>query len=393
MALAEERRASGARAGPAPRRGARGPGSPGLRLAGRPPPPPRRRKDGRGGRGAAAGALKPWGSGEGKAPVMSRVLTGIVQTSAVPLISYLPRPATALHGLDARTKQACLVLLVLVPARASTAGRLLIAGFVLACTLAFQPRHVWRAQLPRIAALSLFLVVTAAFASDSLAIPVVDRLPGAALGADVPAPAAPGSYRYVLFNFWFLRVTRKSLGLALRAGAFQFTVLQCVSLTLSTTKAEDLVESLRWFLRPLRAAGVPVQEIALSLLLSLRFVSLVFEEVRNLVIGIASRGIDWRSTGRPQLLSLGMLYLKRLLANLFQHSERIADVMQVRGFESPANHELRHEPLPGLRPGDAAALAVVGGITAACYGDAAGTAEAAGGLARRAAAHAAAWIR
>ena len=64
---------------------------------------------------------------------------------------------------------------------------------MLACTLAFQPRHVWRAQLPRIAALCLFLVVTAALASDSLAIPVVDRLPGAALGADVPAPA--GGYR------------------------------------------------------------------------------------------------------------------------------------------------------------------------------------------------------
>ena len=70
-------------------------------------------------------------------------------------------------------------------------------------------------------------------------------------GPDSLPPAS-----YVLFNFWFLRVTRKSLGLALRAGAFQFTVLQCVSLTLSTTKAEDLVESLRWFLRPLRAAFV-----------------------------------------------------------------------------------------------------------------------------------------
>ena len=113
-------------------------------------------------------------------------------------------------------------------------------------------------------------------------------------GPDSLPPAS-----YVLFNFWFLRVTRKSLGLALRAGAFQFTVLQCVSLTLSTTKAEDLVESLRWFLRPLRAAGVPGQEIALSLLLSLRFVSLVFEEVRNLVIGIASRASTGGARGGP----------------------------------------------------------------------------------------------
>ena len=39
-----------------------------------------------------------------------------------------------------------------------------------------------------------------------------------------------------------------------------------------------------------------VQEITLTLLLSLRCLGLVFEDLRNLVLGLAVRGIDWKQT-------------------------------------------------------------------------------------------------
>lgn len=59
------------------------------------------------------------------------------------------------------------------------------------------------------------------------------------------------------------------------------------------------------------------QEIALTLLLSLRFMSLVFEEVRNLCLGLAARGVDWKAQGgRGSLLMAGRLCV-RLFANLF----------------------------------------------------------------------------
>lgn len=81
----------------------------------------------------------------------------------------------------------------------------------------------------------------------------------------------------------------------------------------------------RW-LSPLKPLGVPTQRIALTLLLSLRFMSLVFEEVRNLCLGLAARGVDWRAQGgRGSLEILGRLVV-RLFGNLFTRSEKISQV-------------------------------------------------------------------
>lgn len=76
----------------------------------------------------------------------------------------------------------------------------------------------------------------------------------------------------------------------------------------------------------MKPLGVPTQRIALTLLLSLRFMSLVFEEVRNLCLGLAARGVDWRAQGgRGSMEILGRLVV-RLFGNLFQRSEKISQV-------------------------------------------------------------------
>ncbi|RRT82007.1 hypothetical protein GW17_00048753 [Ensete ventricosum] len=56
-------------------------------------------------------------------------------------------------------------------------------------------------------------------------------------------------------------------------------IFQSASLCLTTTPPEQLASALRWFMVPLSLVGVPVSEIILTLLLSLRFISLVFDEV------------------------------------------------------------------------------------------------------------------
>ncbi len=38
---------------------------------------------------------------------------------------------------------------------------------------------------------------------------------------------------------------------------------------------------------------MPVADIGLTLLLSLRFMALVFDEARNLALGLAARGVAW----------------------------------------------------------------------------------------------------
>lgn len=74
-------------------------------------------------------------------------------------------------------------------------------------------------------------------------------------------------------------------------------VMQSASLCLTTTPAEQLALGVRAYLQPLGWLGLPVADVSLTLLLSLRFLAVVFEEVRNLALGLAARNINWRSTG------------------------------------------------------------------------------------------------
>ena len=70
--------------------------------------------------------------------------------------------------------------------------------------------------------------------------------------------------------------------------------VQSASLCLTTTPAEELALGLKFWLAPLRVMGAPVDEICMTLLLSLRFMSVVFDELRNLSLGLAARSVPWK---------------------------------------------------------------------------------------------------
>lgn len=135
-----------------------------------------------------------------------------------------------------------------------------------------------------------------------------------------------------------MTVTKRSINLAITAGALTFCALQSSSLCLVTTPGEEMAVALRWWLSPLKWLGVPTHEIALTLLLSLRFMSLVFEEVRNLALGLAARGVDWVAHGRGGSLQMLGRLCSRLFGNLFRRSENIAQAMVARGFRGPQDH-------------------------------------------------------
>ena len=63
---------------------------------------------------------------------------------------------------------------------------------------------------------------------------------------------------------------------------------------------------LRQLLAPLRLLGAPVDEIALTVLLSLRFMVLVFDEMRNLSLGLAARAVPWKKL--PPMAGIQVFY-------------------------------------------------------------------------------------
>ncbi|KAJ7522577.1 hypothetical protein O6H91_18G018300 [Diphasiastrum complanatum] len=270
-------------------------------------------------------------------PVGERVVKMLAGATAAPTAQYIASPSTALHSLDPRVKQAWLLVLVVLPSRSPMIFRVGTVACLALTTMLSLPQHIWKDQLGRMLLLSGVLFVMLAFGTDGLAPLVQTRTPPPALESLPGLPNALGGYSYVIAKLGPLQLTRKGLSLATTASCLSFTVLQSASLCLTTTTPEQLSAALRWYLLPLLYIGAPVDEMILTLLLSLRFVSLVFDEARNLSLSVVSRRVQWKALKLFETLDLFAMLMGRFFKNLLYHAEQITQAMVARGFKGDAS--------------------------------------------------------
>jgi energy-coupling factor transport system permease protein len=140
-----------------------------------------------------------------------------------------------------------------------------------------------------------------------------------------------------------LVVTRKSAELGLNGATLLFTLIHSANLLLLSTTPEELVWAMSWWLRPLGALGWPMERLGFTLLLSLRFLPLVQEELQNLLRSVATRAVNLRQLGWKAGLGLVLALGERLLANVLLRSEQGAEALLARGGRWLPPDQL-HEP-------------------------------------------------
>lgn len=91
----------------------------------------------------------------------------------------------------------------------------------------------------------------------------------------------------------------------------------------------------------------------------------VFEEVRNLCLGLASRGVVWPEMSRNDVVATWILMFTKLFANLFDRSSCMAESLVARGFKDP---EDRYLNVPLLCPSKFLANAVALLALGLCFG-------------------------
>jgi energy-coupling factor transport system permease protein len=100
---------------------------------------------------------------------------------------------------------------------------------------------------------------------------------------------------------------------------------------------------------------VPVERLGFTLLLSLRFLPLVQEELQNLLRSIATRAVNARQLGRRGVLALALALAERLFRNVLLRSEQGAEALLARGA-APLHPSLLEPPGPVARWGNALGL-------------------------------------
>ncbi|KAJ4721840.1 protein ABCI12, chloroplastic-like [Melia azedarach] len=261
----------------------------------------------------------------------------ISTATASPIYQFIASPFTFLHSVDPRIKLVWLLALVVLPARSHILMRLGLVMYTALLSVWILPKHVWMDQLGRVSLLSGVLFIMLGLGSDGVPSLVQSRTPPPAIMGLPNLPISVGGYSYLIMKLGPLQFTRKGLSVASTAACLTFIIFQSSSLCLATTTPEQLAFALRWFMLPLTYFGVPVAEIILTLLLSLRFINLVFDEVRNVALGIVSRRINWRQLTMLETIDIFASYIRRIFKNIFSHAEQISQAMIVRGFRGDSS--------------------------------------------------------
>ncbi|AVZ31134.1 energy-coupling factor transporter transmembrane component T family protein [Nodularia spumigena] len=289
---------------------------------------------------------------------------------SLPLGLYLEQPQTWLHKLDPRVKIAWLMSFLTSYTFANNEWRILLVALLIFLTvIARIPRRVWKQQMGWLLTLALFVFLLISISPDGLGVKYQPRLPtnpqiltqpaNPSNTNIVPTPTGENKgYSYILFHKGPVKVTRRSIDLAIRVSTIIFTVIYSSNLYLLTTAPEEITTAIESLMQPLRRFKVPVTEITLTLTLSLRFIPLVLEEVQNLIRSVMTRAINWKKLGLKGAVKVWMTVAERLLKNLLLRAEQMASAMMVRGFTSPNEHQVKWHELR-LKARDWLAIAIL----------------------------------
>lgn len=306
------------------------------------------------------GMAKRKASKEDRPPRALRILSAFLRTGGAPAASYVPRPRGPLHLVDANVKLLWLVFLLAVLPRADLAARATAASVLAALALFTRAS---RRTMPRLLLLALFSALLALLAGSTRPPPAATRAPTPEelrlVGMDVGPTLmdAPSQARHVLPG-WLARFSKVAWT---RAGAVfvaTYTTTQSASLMLATTPPDALARATVGACFPF--AKRTAQELELTLLLSIRFLAVVAGEVRAMALGVASRGVSWRTLRPTDGMAMAAKVVQRVVKNLEQHAKDTARAMKARGFVDPWQHQiLRTDRRLSLADAVAVALLVV----------------------------------
>ncbi len=136
----------------------------------------------------------------------------------------------------------------------------------------------------------------------------------------------------ILFSWWIFTATDAGLHMGniitLRV-LFLFTVTTILTLTTSIVNLTDGLESL---LKPLRKIGLPSQELVMTMIIALRFVLILAEELDKIIKAQMARGVAFdRGSFIQKTRKLFPVFLP-LFINAFKRAEELIVAMEARSY-------------------------------------------------------------
>lgn len=109
-------------------------------------------------------------------------------------------------------------------------------------------------------------------------------------------------------------------------------MLAMATLLTLTTKLSDLTSAIEALLSPLRRIGVPVQEIAMMITFTIRFIPILMQETDKIMKAQRARGVDFSSGHIFRRLLSFIPVIVPVLMLAFQKAESASQAIEARGY-------------------------------------------------------------
>ncbi len=248
-----------------------------------------------------------------------------------PIGQYVDGNRSWLRIVDSRVKIIAVLFFLITPIWAGPLWRLSLVIFLIFITfVSLLPTRVWWRSLLFLLGLSLLIGLLSLIASSD--IQSIDSSLRDPNELDLILESQVNwnileipSKKIGFITLGPYNLSRKAFELGIKTSTLIFTVIHSVNLMLLTTLQEDIVWALSWFMIPLRKFGLPIDKWVFQLLLALRFIPLVQEELQNIIKSVSVRSINLRSLGFKKSINVLLTMVERLFLNIFLRIDQGAD--------------------------------------------------------------------
>ena len=244
---------------------------------------------------------------------------------------YVDGNRSWLRIIDSRLKIIALLIFLITPIWAGPLWRLsLVICLIFLTFVSLLPSRVWWRSLLFLSGLSLLVGFLSLIASSNIQFLDSSLRDPNELNLVLESQKNWNILEIPIRKIGFVtlgpyNISRKAFELGIKTSTLIFTVIHSVNLMLLTTLQEDIVWALSWFMSPLRKVGLPIDKLLFQLLLALRFIPLVQEELQNILKSLSVRSINLRSLGFKKSINVLLTTVERLFLNIFLRIDQGAD--------------------------------------------------------------------
>ena len=139
-----------------------------------------------------------------------------------------------------------------------------------------------------------------------------------------------------IFSLGSVHITQEGVLQAWQIGTRMLLLVLFSALLMMVTTPMDFSAGMERILAPLGRMGVPTQEIAMMLTLTLRFIPTLSEEADRIAKAQLSRGADLEQKGLLRKLKAFIPILIPLFIQVFQRADNLAAAMEARCYQCRA---------------------------------------------------------